>query len=550
MIHLEKYTLAELFEKSTAAYADQPFGGFIDEEQITYKEWEQHALHVKKYLEASRLGKNNNIALLGENSPAWSAAYFGIVLSGNVAVPILPDFTQKEVQNILEHAEAEQIFVSKKQVKKVKEVFSNDQAIVLLDELLQEKEHGESSLALKGCEGITKDTLASIIYTSGTTGVSKGVMLTHGNLCSNAMISSTSFIKILPEDNMLSVLPMSHSYEFTIGLLLGMIGGVHFNYLRKPPSASMLLPALKKVRPQIMLSVPLLIEKLYRASVLPKIEKKKILKMLYKISLFRKMINRKVGKQLKEVFGGRLKFFGIGGAPLDPMVERFLFEAKFPYGIGYGLTETAPLLAGCAPGWTKIASTGKVLDNVQMRVQKEQDEEVQASEDTQDGEIQVKGPNVMLGYYKNPEETKKVFTEDGWFKTGDLGVFDKKGYLFIKGRKKNMILGPSGENIYPELIENMLNNYDFVEESLVLSSNEGITARIKIDVEEYAKNFRVSADQAGEHVKEYLDNIRKRVNKELNVFSKINHVIHQKESFIRTPTKKIKRYLYDIMHKK
>lgn len=555
MIKLETYTLNELFRKSLHAHADQLFGGFVNEEHITYREWGRQTLQFRTYIQNMQLPAGSKIALLSENSPQWSMVYFGIVLAGHTAVPILPDFNAKEIWNILEHSDSAVIFVSKRQKAKIeKEQKQEQKSDVRILEILETAEQfvqddeaqklpEDAVLPAEEEDAFDADDLASIIYTSGTTGQSKGVMLTHRNLCTNAEISASSFISIEPGDRMLSVLPMSHAYEFTIGLLLGLVTGIHFHYLRKPPSASVLLPALKAVKPHIMLSVPLLIEKMYRASILPKIRKKRLLRMLYKAAPFRRMINRKIGRQLMTIFGGEIRFFGVGGAPLDPEVELFLQEAKFPYAIGYGLTETAPLIAGCAPDWTKLASTGKPLSNVSMRISDEGREDGT-------GEIQVTGPNIMKGYYKNPEATNEVFTEDGWFCTGDLGYMDEKGFLFIKGRKKNMILGPSGENIYPEMIENILNTYDFVEESLVVHSQEGLLARININVEAFAESLKVSADHAGEHVKEYLDSIRKKANKELNVFSKIQNVIHQKEPFIRTPTKKIKRYLYDLMHKK
>jgi len=552
MIRLETYTLYELFSKSLHVYADQLFGGFVNEEHITYREWGRQALQFRTYIQNMQLPAGSKIALLSENSPQWSMVYFGIVLAGHTAVPILPDFNAKEIWNILEHSDSAAVFTSKRQKKKIEKEPEQKSGVRILEiletaeKLLQDDDKqklSDDAVLPPEEDTFDADELASIIYTSGTTGQSKGVMLTHRNLCTNAEISAVSFISIEPGDKMLSVLPLSHAYEFTIGFLLGLVTGVHFNYLRKPPSVSVLLPALKAVKPDIMLSVPLLIEKMYRASILPKIRKKRLLRTLYKVPPFRKMINRKIGRQLMTIFGGNIRFFGVGGAPLDPEVEQFLREAKFPYAIGYGLTETAPLIAGCAPDWTKLASAGKPLSNVSMRISDEGREDGT-------GEIQVTGPNIMKGYYKNPEATKEVFTEDGWFRTGDLGYMDENGFLFIKGRKKNMILGPSGENIYPEMIENILNTYDFVEESLVVPSQGGLLARININVEDFAESLKVSADHAGEHIKEYLDSIRKKANKELNVFSKIQDVIHQKEPFIRTPTKKIKRYLYDLMHKK
>lgn len=546
MITLNKYTLTEVFTEAVRAYGEQRACGFIADKGFTYAQWGRTILSLKRFLAKTGIQPGDKVAILGENSPQWGMAYFAAVTSGATAVPILNDFLEHEVLNILEHAEARAIFVSKKYVQKIEAFASKPESIVFV---LEEITSGSGDMDLDDPETIdledefsrlpeiSRDDLASIIYTSGTTGMSKGVMLSYGNIVSNADISSRSFIELIPGDRMVSILPLSHSYEFTIGLILPLIGGLDIHYLGKPPVASVLLPALERVKPQIMLSVPLLIEKVFRASVLPKVQKKLVLRMLYRIPTMRRAIHRKSGKVLKERFGGKLKFFGIGGAPLDPVVEQFLIEAGFPYAIGYGLTETAPLLAGCAPSWTRLASTGKVLGNVELRI-------ADAHPETGEGEIQARGPNVMLGYYKDKERTAETFTDDGWFKTGDLGIMDDDGFLFIKGREKNVILGANGENIYPEHIESVINNYDFVEESLVLPSAEGLAAQVKIDLEAFAEHMKITTEEAAGQAREYLDTLIKRINKELNVYSRIRKVGLRLEPFIRTPTKKIKRYLY------
>lgn len=545
IITLTDFTLLEIFSKAVQTYGNRRICGFIADEGYTYEQWGRIVLSLRRHLAAAGIQPGDRVALLGENSPQWGMAYFSILAAEALAVPILNDFNEKEIANILEHSGAKAMFVSSKYTGKASKFLENSEHPAFILEEIPFQEHIEGAepesldLAkeLSSLPKASKDDIASIIYTSGTTGMSKGVMLSHGNIAVNAEINSRSFIELIPGDKMVSILPLSHSYEFTIGFIMAIIAGLDIHYLGKPPIASILLPALEKVKPQIMLSVPLLIEKVFRASVLPKIQKKALLRFLYKIPTMRRAIHRKSGKLLKQRFGGNLKFFGIGGAPLDPTVEQFLIEAGFPYAIGYGLTETAPLLAGCAPAWTRLSSTGKVLDNVEMRI-------ADPHPETGEGEIQVRGPNVMKGYYRDPEKTAEVFTPDGWFKTGDLGIFDDDGYLYIKGREKNMILGSNGENIYPELIESVINNFDFVEESLVMPSAEGLAAQVKLDLEALAEHLKVSTEEVGSHAKEYLDSLVKRINKELNVYSRVQKLKLQMEPFIRTPTKKIKRYLY------
>ncbi len=541
MIQIQHYTLDELFRSAVAAYGPSRMCGMIDDEGYTFEQWGRHVLALRKFLLQSGVKPGDAVALHGENSPLWTMTYFAAVTAQAVAVPILNDFLGKEVCNILEHSEAKTLFVSKKYTDKISEWAKDDSSQVFIleeiPELIQDIPLGSTAEESEALPRADRNDLASIIYTSGTTGMSKGVMLSHGNIMSNGEVSSRTFIELKPGERMLSILPLSHAYEFTIGLILGMITGLDTYYLGKPPMASILLPALEQVRPSIMLSVPLLIEKVYRSSVKQQVSKKALLRWLYRFGFGRRFIHRKAGKKLYQRFGSNLRFFGIGGAPLDPTVEQFLREAKFPYAIGYGLTETAPLIAGCAPSWTRLKSTGKVLEGVEMRI-------ADPHPKTGEGEIQVKGPNVMLGYYKNEEATREAFTEDGWFRTGDLGIFDKDGFLFIKGRLKSVILGANGENIYPEGIEAVINSYDFVEESIVLPSPEGLVARVKIDLDAMAEHIKVGADQAQAYAREYAESLVSRVNKELNVNSRVRKMKLLMDPLIRTPTKKIKRFLY------
>jgi long-chain acyl-CoA synthetase len=362
-------------------------------------------------------------------------------------------------------------------------------------------------------------------------------MLSHKNLVSN-VIASRSIIRMHRTDKFLSILPLAHTYECTLGFLNGITQGSSNWYLDKPPVASVLLPALKKLRPTIMLSVPLIMEKIYRASVLPKLQKMG----LYKHEALRPLLHWLAGLKLKKTFGGRIRFFGIGGSAVAPDVEAFLLDARFAYAIGYGLTETAPLIAGSAPHHTTLRSTGPALKGVDMRI-------ADPKPDTGEGEIQVRGPNVMQGYFKDPERTAEVFTQDGWFRTGDLGIFDDRGRLFIRGRLKTMILGASGENIYPEEIEALINKSAYVAESLVVSEGKGLVAMVQLkqevidDLKAKAMDSMEDFERASE---ELLEFVRKEVNSGLAAFSKVSKVVLHHEPFEKTPTMKIKRFLYTL----
>lgn len=365
-------------------------------------------------------------------------------------------------------------------------------------------------------------------------------MLSHKNIVWTAQ-QSWYIQNIGPGDRFLSVLPLSHTFENTLVLIFPLMFGSSVHYLQKPPVASVLLSALKQVRPTIMLLVPLIIEKIYKSKILPEINRKFVTRTLYKVPPFRKLLNRVAGQKLYETFGGQLRFFGIGGAKLDDNVERFLMEGNFPLAIGYGMTESAPLLAGAGVGKTKFLSTGPAMPGVKLRI-------ADADNKTGLGEIQALGENVMLGYYKEPGLTKQVFTPDHWLKTGDLGYFDKQGNLYIKGRLKNMILGASGENIYPEEIESVINRMEYVVESLVVEQKGRLVALVHLNMEELEKKYQNMKTEAvsylNDKIDEVLQDIQNKVNEELNKFSKIQRIVLQRDPFEKTPTQKIKRFLY------
>ncbi len=540
-------TFPALLKRSAEKFSERPAVAFVADTPITYHDFYERVLAVTAMLENMGVKPGDKVAILSANMPNWGVAYFAITYMGAVVVPLLPDFSEQEIKNVLEHSEAKALFVSRALISKVDKLkISSLKSRVHIEDFSVCK--GKDLVFKlgnkpKGSYMVSEDMLAAIIYTSGTTGKSKGVMLTHKNICSNA-VASRSVQDITPDDRFLSVLPLSHTYENTIGFLLPFISGSSIYYLRKLPTPAVLLPVLELVKPTLMLSVPLIIEKIYRSKILPAFNDKRITRSLYKKPVFRKILNRMAGKKLYAMFGGHLKFFGIGGAKLDKEVEAFLREAKFPYAIGYGLTETSPLLAGVNPKNTRLQSTGPALEGITLKIHNPNPE-------TGEGEIWAKGDNVMKGYYKEPELTKAVLTEDGWFKTGDLGFIDKDGFLFIRGRSKNVIVGPSGENIFPEDIESVINNYPHVQESLVVELKGKLVALVHFDRESVELKYREMkekvADFSGfveDKFEEMKKDIRIYVNSKVNRFSRIAEVKLQEEEFVKTATKKIKRFLY------
>ena len=556
-------TLKDVLEFAHEHYAQFPALSFVGEEPFTYSQFYDKVQEVSAYLKQQEIKKGDPVAILSESMPHWPIAYFAITTIGAVAVPILPDFHPNEVQHIIRHARCKMIFVSQTLLPKIEDVkFEHVRKIVQINNFQpledENSKDGIKEILDKGSKEFSKitkaalkiaqkseeteltgDDLAAIIYTSGTTGNSKGVMLSHNNIVSNAQ-ALLKVVHAVPSDRLLSVLPLSHAYESTVGMITPVIAGCSIHYFPKPPTPRLLVAALQKVKPTIMLIVPLIIEKIYKTRIAPELNKKLILRLMQKVPQLRRFVYRKAGQKLLQTFGGALHLMPIGGALLAPEVEKFLFEAQFPYAIGYGLTETAPIVAAMVPGMLKLHSTGPALPGIQIKIH-------DPDPKTGVGEIWVKGPNVMKGYYKDPERTAEVLTEDDWFKTGDLGLLDEDGYLFIKGRIKNMILGPSGENIYPEQIEAILNEFDCVSESLVYDDHGKIVARVFLNYEELDRKFGInhlSETQVKEKTKELVETIRQKANEQLAAYSRISKIIEQTEPFEKTPTQKTKRYLY------
>ncbi|MFV0555179.1 MAG: AMP-binding protein [Mangrovibacterium sp.] len=536
----KKLTLPEAINASFAKFPARPSLGFVGEKSYTYQELQQQVERLAAQLQAGGYDKNNKIAIFSSSMPNWGVSFFSIAFTGAVIVPILPDFSKNEVTNILKHGEVDAIFVSEQLAAKVdREALPSLRvfAVESLQEITPEgkKEIANASAADYRAVEIEEEDLASIIYTSGTTGTSKGVMLSHKNIVWTAY-QCMNFQPIDETDRFLSILPLSHTFENTLGMIYPLLHGSSVQYLSKAPSPQILLPALKEVKPTIMLSVPLVIEKIYKGQILKTIRSKAITKALYKFRPTRILLSRIAGKKLYETFGGKLKFFGVGGAKLDDETERFLIDAKFPLAIGYGLTETAPLLAGAVGKNVKFKSTGIALPGVDIRI-------ANADPKTGEGEIQARGNNIMQGYYKAPELTKEAFTEDGWFRTGDLGKFNRNT-LYIKGRIKNMILGATGENIYPEEIESLINRKDFVLESLVLQQKGRLVAMVHLNLEEIEAMYAQLKEDMNGKVDELLADIMQSINEEVSKFSRLQMVVLQPVPFEKTPTMKIKRFLY------
>jgi len=547
--NLENFTLPSLLNRSIDLYADQVALGKAGQEPMKYSELNEKVQKMVELLRNNGISKGDKVLLLSENMPNWGVAYFAITYFGAVVVPVLPDFHPSDVHHIIRHSEAKAVFVSDRHLSTIEESEENDiKFVIKLDTLTLVDELTNKSYISKLAQKISKspemthpeeDDMASLLYTSGTTGHSKGVMLSHKNLVTNAM-SAYIQIGITKDDVFLSILPLAHTLECTVGLTIPILHGASIYYIDKVPTPSVLLKAFEVVKPTMMLSVPLIIEKIYKNKVLPKFTGSLIMRTLYKIPFVRKKLNTVAGKKLIETFGGRLRFFGIGGAALSPFVERFLMEAKFPYIIGYGLTETAPLLAGSVLGSTiKATSTGIPTAGVELAI-KDKDPE------TGTGEIIAKSPSVMLGYYKDEKQTAEVM-EDGWFLTGDLGHIDEDGFLFISGRSKNVIIGSGGENIYPEQIEATINQNEVVADSLMMQIDGKLVARIHLDYELIDKMFKADNTPDAEvrqKIAQLLEEMRVDVNSQISSFSRMVKFIEQIEPFVKTPTKKIKRYLY------
>lgn len=535
-------TFYELVRHSIEKFSDQVAFKMIDGEEVTFQEVGNRIEQVQKTLTSAGLKPGDKVALYSSSMPNWGVCYFAVVTAGMVVVPILPGFSGEEVEKILDHSESKALMVSDKLYTHIPKTAIDKLNIVLRTKnlkVLTQKVEAEGATAVP-----QPSDLASLIYTSGTTSSPKGVMHTQEALVLHADLCQKLF-PINRSDSFLSVLPMSHVYECSLGLIFPFSQGVPVYYLDRPPVASVLVPAMKRVKPTIMLIVPLIIEKIFRSQVLGKFTSNKALAVAYKLAPVRKLLHKIAGKKLYEVFGGHLRFLGVGGAKLDGQTERFLIEAGIPHGIGYGLTETAPLLAGAIPMKKEVGSTGTAVPYVELRLDR-------VNPKTGQGEVVAKTPCCMIGYYKNPEATAEVIDADGWFHTGDLGQFDKANRLHIKGRLKNMILGPGGENIYPEDIESVMNEHVCIEEVLVTEQQGRLVAFVHFNAEQIERQladwraeWKTKQEAVEAKSKQLCAEILEYVNQKVNKFSHLSEVIELKEDFIKTPSMKIRRFLYN-----
>ena len=546
-----KLTLRDILLKTVHQWPDRPALGAVGEESRTFAQLLSDAATWTTWLMSLGFKPGDRAVILAESRAEWGTAYFGITAAGYVVVPILPDFAAQQISNILTHSGSTAVVVSRKLRPVLEEAYAlvPDQEIptALLEtgEILSGPGAGTTLAAPEDpmvffSHEPEPDDPASLLYTSGTTGTSKGVMLSHNAIAWNAVTGMEEGLGPNPTGvRHLSVLPLAHTYECTVGLVGILSVGGEVRYLNAPPIPSRLLKALEDEKPSVMLTVPLLMEKIYRSKIAGPIKSKPVLKALYSFPPARKLIHAVAGAKLKKLFGGNIQFFGVGGAPLPTDVEIFMRDAKFPYSVGYGLTETAPLLAGGNTKYMAFRSTGKIVPGVDIRIHNPNSKGI--------GEIQAKGPNIMLGYWKDPERTAEVFTEDGYFRTGDLGMV-KGDILFIKGRLKDVLLGSNGENIYPDEVESIINGQNFVAESLAYIKDGQLVARILLDAEKIAGEARKMGIQSAEKLNEWkddlLEGIRREANRQLGRNSKIQSFIEQLKPFEKTPSLKIKRFLY------
>jgi long-chain acyl-CoA synthetase len=541
-----RLTFPAFFSTTLSRFGDRDAMALVGKKPITYREMDGRIQATTAFLEQLGVKPGDKVAILSTNQPNWGVVYYAVTFMGAVVVPLLPEFLPVEISALLEHSETRVIFVSEGLQSKL---------VGITTDFLQEVVRIEDFSVVRSYEGwpayheeakpareynVDEDALAAIIYTSGTTGTPKGVMLTHKNICFTA-IKGHEIQPIKETDRFLSILPLSHTYENTLGLVLPMYRGACVYYLGKPPTPALLLPALLEVKPTTMLTVPMIIEKIFRSKVLPALTEKKVVGLLYKIPPVRKALHRMAGKKLMQTFGGELAFFGVGGAKLNKTVERFLIEANFPYAVGYGLTECAPLLAGFNPRNPRLQSTGPACIGVELKI-------VKTDNLSAEGEIWAKGPNIMKGYYKEPQLTSEIMTPDGWLKTGDLGAFDTEHNLYIKGRVKSMIVRSNGENVYPEDIESVINNFRHVVESLVVEKKGKLIALVHFNQEEIELRYQHMKSDVSNFVDQKIEELRMElqeyVNARVNKFSQVQLIVAQPDPFQKTATQKIKRFMY------
>jgi len=519
-----------------------------------YQSYEKIAekIHLLHYIfKQSSIKQGDKIAVIGKNSVNWAITFLAAISYGAVIVPILPDFSPEDVHHIVNHSDSTLFFTSEQIFDTLDETKMPDvEAILSLEDFKllyyknkeivriienTKKEHLKNNKfvpAVVKFPDIKNDHLAAIVYTSGTTGFSKGVMLSHNSLMANIKFAQ-EHMPLKAGDKILSFMPLAHSYGCAFEFLFPFTLGCHITFLSKTPSPKVIVKAFQDVKPHLILSVPLIIEKIYKKQIRPALNKGAA-KRLKNIPLLKNVVYKKVYSKLVDVFGGNFYEIVIGGAALNKEVETFLKKIKFPFTIGYGMTECGPLISYSAWDIHRPKAVGLPVETLEVKIDSTDQQNIV-------GEILVRGENVMEGYYKNKEATENAIDKNGWLHTGDLGLIDKDGFIYIKGRSKDMILGPSGQNIYPEEVEARLNNMPFVQESLVLDKNGSLVALIYPDLEMMDTENITEAD-----LDKIMEDNRKNLNSQFPSYINISRIELYPEEFKKTPTKKIKRFLHTI----
>lgn len=521
-------------------------------ESITYAETAERIAKLHLMYEAYGLRKGDRIAICAQNQANWVTAFLSAITYGGVAVPLLHEFKPANIHHLVNHSGSRLLFVDQNIFSGIDpSEMTGLEAIIRLDDfsilhpedsaIRETRERIDEIFSSRYPEGFTaadisyhtdsaEDT-ALINYTSGTSGFSKGVMIPYRALCSNILFARNAVPCIDSSSKVLSMLPAAHMYGMMFEILYEFSAGAEIFFLTKAPSPAILMEALAEVRPKIVVAVPLIIEKVYKGKVKPVIDKP-LMKVLLKIPGIRKIIRGRIRNRLYDAFGGNFFEVIIGGAAFNREVEEFLSAIRFPFTVGYGMTECAPIISYADWNRTRAGSCGRAARYMDIRIDSLDPARIP-------GEVQVSGPNVFLGYFNNDKATGASFTPDGWFRTGDIGIMDKDGFLYLKGRSKCMILGPSGQNIYPEEIEGEINSLDFVIDSLVIEDNSRLTAIIFPD---RAKAAGSGLDENA--LRDLIDGEIRSLNKELPSYLRISKTEFLENDFERTPKKSIKRYLY------
>jgi long-chain acyl-CoA synthetase len=516
----------------------------------SYRRIAEKILKMHILFKGAGIVEGDKIALVGRNSANWCITYLASITYGAVIVPVLPDFKPDDLTNIINHSDAKLLFADDKifetldinKLPAITEVLSLDdfRLITAVNNSLKEsfnsvdEKYEKAYPDLKQDDvkfsDISNDKLAVISYTSGTTGFSKGVMITHNSLACNVRYAQKN-MPLESGDPVVSFLPLAHTYGCAFEFLFPFTYGCHITILTKTPSPQILIQAFKEIKPRLILSVPLVIEKIYKKQLLPVISQPKM-KVLLAIPGINKLLHKKIREKLEDTFGGRFKEVVIGGAAFNADAEKFFRKIGFRFTVGYGMTECGPLISYRSWDTTKLGASGKAVDTLEVTIDSPDPENIV-------GEIILRGENVMLGYYKNEKATSEMIDSKGWMHTGDLGVIDKDGNIFIKGRSKSMILGPSGKNIYPEEIESVINNKDYIVESLVIPEDNKLVALVFPDNEMLKKN-----NISDEQFLKMLEQIKKEVNERLPEFMTVSKFRVHPEEFVKTPKRSIKRFLY------